>query len=86
MAHYYKVSAEHIGRLNIGKAADDMENQLGVEIMAAGRDPVFDHYGLWVVFSEEKLGNQLQDIVWRYNNGAWCEQTEIDDETADSYC
>jgi hypothetical protein len=84
--HYYKVSAEHVNRLDIGRAADAMEHIPGVLIMAAGRDEVFDRCGVWIVCSEQDLGNQLQDIVWRYNNGAWCEQTKIDFDIAESYC
>jgi hypothetical protein len=84
--YYYKVSAEHVSRIDVGKAADEMEKIPGVMIMTAGMDDLFERNGLWVVASEEMLGNQLQDIVWRYNGGAWCAQFKIDEEIADSYC
>jgi hypothetical protein len=86
MMHYYKVSAEHIRRLDIGRAADDMQTELHVIVMTAGRDEVFDRQGIWIVASEKKLGNQLQDIVWRYNSGHWCAVTELAEELAESYC
>jgi hypothetical protein len=86
MMHYYKVQAEHISRVKIGMAADDMEDQLNVIVMTAGRDEVFDRNGVWIVASEHKLDNELQDIVWRYIAGAWCAMTEINEEMADSYC
>jgi hypothetical protein len=84
--YYYKVSAEHVSRIDVGKAADEMEKIPGVMIMTAGMDDLFERNGVWIVASEEMLGNQLQDIVWRYNNGAWCAQSKIDGDTADSYC
>lgn len=83
--HYYKVQAEHVSRLDIGKAAEEME-RLGAMVMIAARDEVFDNEAVWIVASEEKLGDQLQDIVWRYNDGAWCNMHEIDEDLADSYC
>jgi hypothetical protein len=83
--HYYKVAAENIRRLDIGKAAEEME-QLGVIVMTAGRDDVFDKEAVWILASENKLGNQPKDIVWRYNDGAWCAINEINEEVADSYC
>lgn len=82
---YYKIQAEHVGRLEISRAAEEME-KLGAMVMSAGRDEVFDQNGVWIVAAEEKLGNQLQDIVWRYNDGAWCSMNEIDEELADAYC
>ena len=84
--HYYKIIAEHVGRTKVRLASDDMEAIPGLIVMAAGMDPMFDHQGIWVVAAPEKLGNQLQDIVWRYNGGAWCEQKEIAEEYADSMC
>lgn len=84
--HYYKIQAERIGRLDIGRAADDMQTELHVIMMAAGRDEMFDHNAVWIVASEEQLGHELQDIVWRYNAGAWCAMTEIDEDFAESYC
>jgi hypothetical protein len=84
--HYYKVRAEHIGRLDIGRAADHMQTELHVIMMAAGRDPIFDTQAVWIVASEFELGHELQDIVWRYNGGNWCEQTKIDEELAETYC
>lgn len=84
--HYYKVSAEHIGLTKVYEAADDMEKLPGVNIMAVGQDPIFERHGIWVVFSEEKVDSKLQDIVWKYNGGAWCEQTEVSEEYADSMC
>lgn len=84
--HYYKIQAEHISQLEIGQAANAMETELHVIVMAAGRDEVFDKNGVWIVASEAELGNQLQDIVWGYNGGAWCEMTEIDEELAEAYC
>lgn len=84
--NYYKISAEHIGRLDIGKAAEEMERIPGLIVMNAGRDDVFDRHGQWIIASEKDLGDQLQDIVWRYNGGAWCQQTKINEEIADAYC
>lgn len=83
---YYKVQAERISRLDIGRAADDMQTELHVIMMAAGRDEMFDQNGVWIVASEEQLGHELQDIVWRYNGGAWCSMNEIDEDLADAYC
>lgn len=82
---YYKVQAERIGRLDIGRATEEME-QLGAMVMSAGRDEMFDQNGVWIVASEEQLGHELQDIVWRYNGGAWCSMNEIDEDLADAYC
>lgn len=83
--HYYKIQAERIGQLDISRAAEEME-KLGAMVMSAGRDEVFDRNGVWIVASEEKLGNELQDIVWRYNDGAWCSMHEINEDLADAYC
>jgi hypothetical protein len=84
--HYYRISAEHISRLDIGKAAREMESIPGVIMMACGRDHIFERHGQWVVASESDLGNQLQDIVWRYNGGAWCEQTTMSETEAEELC
>jgi len=84
--YYYKIKAEHIGRLNISKAAEEMQQLPGTIIMTAGLDDIFEQCGVWVVATEQKLGNQLQDIVWRWNGGNWCEQIEISEDYADSMC
>jgi hypothetical protein len=84
--HYYKVTAEHMSHTKVGLAADEMESIPDLILMSAGMDPVFERQGVWVVACEHKLENQLQDIVWKYNGGAWCEQTEIDEEYADAMC
>lgn len=83
---YYRVRAEHVRQLAIGLAAEQMEEIPGVILMAAGADGVFDRQAIWVLASELALGNQLQDIVWRYNGGNWCEVAEIDEETAEGFC
>lgn len=83
---YYKIEAEHIRRLDIGKIAESMEKIPGVIMMSAGDDPIFDKQAVWIVACEEAPGETLRDIVWQYNNGAWCRQVEIDEESADSYC
>lgn len=84
--HYYKVEAEHVRRIDIGAVADQMQRLQGVEVVARGRDPVFDSNAVWIVVSEHGLGNKLQDIVWEYNSGAWCNQIELSEHEFEDYC
>ena len=81
---FYRINAENIGRLDIGKAAEEMSSA-GVDVIAWGRDEIFEGHAVWIV-SAADLGEQLRDIVWRYNGGAWCQQVEISEEEIEEYC
>jgi hypothetical protein len=83
--HFYKIQAEHIRRIDIGLAAEDMEAIMGVDMLVAGRDPMFDNFGVWIMSSQTPVGDELCEIVWRYNNDAWCQKTEITEEEAENY-
>lgn len=84
--HYYKVEAEHVRKIDIGIVAEQMQKLQGVEVAASGRDLVFDSNAIWVLFSERRLGTQLQDIVWKFNDGSYCEVIELDFEEFENYC
>ena len=82
---FYRIDAEHVPQSQLENLCDELESA-GHEVMAAGMDPVFDHNIVIAIFAASKLKNEARDIVWKYNNGAWCAQKEISEDEADALC
>lgn len=83
---HYKIEAEHIDRRMLDTIADAVGELPHVEVMAIGMDDTFDRQLSLVVFAERPVKNEIRDIVWLFNNGAWCRQVEISEEAADEMC
>lgn len=84
--HWYRIRAEHVSKLDISKITAEMEAlDPGIEVIASGPCHIFEGDALWIVQSHEAMGNQLQDVVWRYNNGACCDQSEIEQDQVEDW-
>lgn len=74
---FYKIEGEHVqGGFEL---LDELDGEQ-IEVMFAGRDPVFDSHYVVVIFGYSRQAEKVRDMMWERNGGAWAVAQEITDE------
>lgn len=83
---FYKMTAERIrNKKDMLDKLVKLASGTGFEILLAGPDPNFgDHYYIVVISGMLDHADQVQELLWNYNDGAACSIAEITDEQLDA--
>ena len=80
---FFKIEGEHVH--GQGELLDELDDEQ-IEVMLAGKDPVFDSHFVVVIFGNKRQAEKVRDMMWERNGGAWAVAQEISEEKFEEMC
>ena len=74
---FFKIEGEHVQ--GQGELLDEIDNEQ-IEVMFAGKDPVFDSHFVVAIYGNLRQAEKVRDMMWERNGGAWAVAQELTEE------
>lgn len=80
---FFKIEGEHVR--GGSELLDELNNEQ-IEVMFAGRDPVFNSHYVVAIYGTLRQAEKVRDMMWERNGGAWAVVQEITEEQFEEMC